>query len=226
MSRHALVAAAGMTWVLALVPTLASADTWALPKEQTYCSPNEKFCVLVVPRQLSGQLEHFEAKGKGKEPAGHPVSPATACQATLYARASFGRKKEVWKIKLSNDVAPVDVLVSDDGQYVVTLDNWGRAGYGDDVLVVYGPDGNLVKKYSLEELLGDQAQNVGHSVSSRWWRKEARLETATHKLYLLVELVPTVQVGRIRVTRKDSAPESRQLTIELKTGRLTLSPAH
>jgi hypothetical protein len=86
--------------------------------------------------------------------------------------------QQLWTATLSNKVSPVEALVSDDGKYVVTLDNWHRVGYGEDVVAFYGKGGQ-VKKYSLEEIAGDIAEGLGpvrffqlfdHSVSSRMWR--------------------------------------------------------
>jgi hypothetical protein len=82
---------------------------------------------------------------------------------------------------LSNDVSPVEALVSEDGQFVVTLDNWGSIGYGDDVLAIYCQFGQIAE-YSLEEIVGDVANRQGtdslfqlidHSVSSRHWRNHS-----------------------------------------------------
>ena len=34
-------------------------------------------------------------------------------------------------------IASVDVIISSDGEYIVTLDNWGQVGYGEDVVAFY-----------------------------------------------------------------------------------------
>jgi hypothetical protein len=107
-----------------------------------------------------------------------------------------------WKATLSNPVAPVSVFLSDDGQHVVTLDNWGRVGYGDDVVALYDSSGQT-GNYSLEEFAPPpQTRTNGliervkekietlrrgasistmlayhdlfsHSTSSRWWTEDA-----------------------------------------------------
>jgi hypothetical protein len=41
-------------------------------------------------------------------------------------------------------VAPVSALVSEDGAYLITFDNWHSMGYGDDVVVLYRTDGTLI----------------------------------------------------------------------------------
>ena len=65
--------------------------------------------------------------------------------------------KEIWKTQLSNRVSPTTAMLSDDGRYIVTLDNWYKSGHGDDLLAFYDRNGQ-VAKYSLEGLLGDKAE--------------------------------------------------------------------
>lgn len=99
-------------------------------------------------------------------------------------------RRLLWKLDLDNRTAPVDVFVSDEGRYVVTLDNWHAMGYGDEVAAFYHAEG-LIKKYALEAILPlpDEDRNdfngpheihlkifpygglFPHSVSSRWWRQ-------------------------------------------------------
>jgi uncharacterized protein (DUF2141 family) len=90
-------------------------------------------------------------------------------------------RSSLWSVKLVNQVSPTEVLLTDDGQYAVTLDNWHSVGYGEDVLVFYGRAG-LIRKYSLETALADLPEAkkrngfftaFDHSVSSRWWRKNS-----------------------------------------------------
>ncbi|HEV8290838.1 MAG TPA: hypothetical protein VGP94_02905 [Tepidisphaeraceae bacterium] len=74
----------------------------------------------------------------------------------------------------------MEVVITDDGQYVITLDNHHSVGYGEDVVAIYARRG-LIKKYSLEAVLAEvpRARDGGfwnlfsHSVSSRWWRESS-----------------------------------------------------
>jgi hypothetical protein len=72
-------------------------------------------------------------------------------------------------------------LLTDDGEYAVTLDNWHSMGYGEDVIAFYQRQG-LVRRYSLEAALADRPEAANrhgffsafsHSVSSRWWRSHS-----------------------------------------------------
>jgi hypothetical protein len=79
--------------------------------------------------------------------------------------------------------------VADSGRYVVTFDEWGRVGYGPNVVVIYGPDGEVIKKYALEGLLTEEEiSQVTHGVSSRWWRDSGCLNEYTGVLNLRVVL--------------------------------------
>ncbi len=135
----------------------AWADSWASPTTQEYRSSNDKYVARVVPawaerRDLAPTVTVFEDNTEA------------------------GQQR--WTATLSNNVSPVEAIVSDDGKFVVTLDNWHRVGYGEDVVAFYGKGGQI-KKYSLEAITGDIAEGLGagrfyqrfdHSVSSRWWR--------------------------------------------------------
>ncbi len=135
----------------------ALADSWPEPAEEDYYAANDAYYLHVVP-------------GEGVKPAG----------ATLYRAGAAGASGDalvMWSRALENAVAPADVLVAASGAYVVTFDDWGRAGYGENVVVIYGPGGELVRKFALEDLLtDDEIALVPHSTSSRWWRGEPELD--------------------------------------------------
>ena len=126
----------------------AFADSWLAATEQDYYSANEAYYLHVVP-------------GDGSSPA----------RGTLYEAARReGDDAEVWSRWLENPYAPHKVLVADSGEYVVTSDDWGGVGYGDNVVVIYGPEGELVRTFALEDLLTEEEiALVPHSTSSRWW---------------------------------------------------------
>lgn len=43
-------------------------------------------------------------------------------------------------------------MVSDNGKYVVTLDDWYSMGYGADVVVYYNEKGHFIKRHMLEDI--------------------------------------------------------------------------
>ncbi|HXJ61396.1 MAG TPA: hypothetical protein VNU68_32545 [Verrucomicrobiae bacterium] len=81
------------------------------------------------------------------------ITPATNGAKPLlvvFSWSSSNGSQEVWRTELSNAVMPIGAWISDDGQSVVTADNWNRMGYGDDVIAIYDKRGQ-VARYSLEE---------------------------------------------------------------------------
>lgn len=143
------------------------ADSWALPTVEEYCSENKKYCLKVEPKKLESQLSYFGDKVDGKENAG-----ADKKFKENYCKGTFSSKnKQIWKIQLDNEVSPVRALVSNDGNYVITFDNWHNVGYGDNVVAIYsGSDGRLIRKLGLTDFLTESdVNNLPASVSSIWW---------------------------------------------------------
>jgi hypothetical protein len=130
-----------------------------------------------------------------------PGTKTNKATATLYSVKGAARTK-LWKVSLSNPSAPLSVFPSDNGQHIVTLNNWASVGYGDDVVALYDAGGQTAK-YSLEDFAPppqirtnglierlkekiDALRNrssittlmayhdlFSHSTSSRWWNEES-----------------------------------------------------
>lgn len=76
-----------------------------------------------------------------------------SCRAMLNHRASGrGIGRRVWQRSLVNDTAPVRAFVRNDGRFVVTLDEHTLGGRR-NALVVYGPEGRLLRHFALGDLL-------------------------------------------------------------------------
>lgn len=141
-------------WVLAaclvLAPAWVFADTWPAPEVVTTVSANGQFRVTVEP-----------AWGDRPSP---PMAQLERLQPS-------GHWQGVWRQPLVNRTAPVDTLVTDDGKFVVTLDNWGSMGLGDDVVVVYGERGERLYQLSTDRILPSlYLRHQPRSVSTRFWR--------------------------------------------------------
>lgn len=160
-----------------LLASAAVADSWAPPRTEIYQSANLNAKVTIVPRPIGGALAYFEDKVDGKSQAGQARGEVQSTpMATVELRQPGNRWKLVWRGPLVNDVAPPSALIADDASHLVTFDNWHSAGYGDDVVVIYGADGKLVRKLSLDEILPrEYVPHLPRSVSSRWWGGEHRL---------------------------------------------------
>ncbi len=168
---------------------VALADSWDAPTEQDYYAVNEAYYLHVVP-------------GDGAKHA----------RGTLYHLFVGGGEEEVWNRDLENAVAPVTVLVSGDGRYVVTSDDWGGVGYGPNVVVIYGPAGELVWTFALEDLLTEgEIALVPHSTSSRWWRGEHELDETNDVVILKVIAGGMTEEGKAR---------TRDLRVALATGEV------
>lgn len=189
------------------------ADTWLLPKKKKYHSPNKKFYFEVTPKNLESQLKYFEDKVDGKENAGAlEKTKENRARGAFYARRSDGGYSRKSKFFLSNEVSPVSAIVSNNGEYVVTFDNWHGVGYGDDVVVIYRSDGTLVKKFALEDLLTEgDIETLPHSTSSIHWGGEHYTDEANNLLVLKV-----VANGK---SSWETAAKFHELKIELATGQ-------
>lgn len=165
------VSLAPIRWVLTFVILCCigfgavKADSWLPPKTEVYLSGNGQFRLAITPRDINSPLKYFETKVKG-ETLPELLGPTGALE-----RMVEGKWLLVWSIKLVNEVSPVSALVSNDGS-VVTFDNWHSVGYGDDVVVIYGQDGRLVRSLALDQIVPSYfVDGFQRSVSSIWWRE-------------------------------------------------------
>ena len=118
--------------LLAVIPCLRPlyADSWAPPVETDYFSKDRKFVAHVTP-----------AKDKAKP------------RVDVF-RLEDDLRIALWQCELCNEGAPQQVFLSDDAEYVATVnENNSRAhgGMGPCVLAFYNEQG-LIKNYSLEQI--------------------------------------------------------------------------
>ncbi|MBA2733811.1 MAG: hypothetical protein H0U54_13070 [Acidobacteria bacterium] len=173
----------------------ALADRWIIPKTRQYHSSNKQYYLEVVPKK--SRLEKAENLPQG----------------TLFKTGADGKVREEWTIRLVNEVAPVSALVSNDGDYVITFDNWFGKGRGDDVIVIYGAQGRLIKKYALEDILSaDEIKAVPRTTSSRHWGGQHYIDETNKRLIL--------KVVSNREMPQSSGAMLRELKIDLTTGNL------
>ena len=189
------------------------ADQWILPTKKKYYSANKKYYLEVTPKKLESQLKYFEEKVDNKSAAKREKgSPENYAKGTFYVRRSNGGYERKISFRLVNEVSPVEALVSDNGDYLVTFDNWHSAGYGDDVIVIYRSDGSLIRKFSLEDLLTDGDIGVlMRTVSSIWWGGKHEIDEHAGLL--------TLKIVANRTSSGDEGSRIRELKIDLATGR-------
>ena len=179
------------------------ADSWMLPEKRKYYSADKKYCVEVIPKKLESQLAFFEDKSAGRNDAGAAKGVKNnRAKAIVYYRGSIGYSKTA-EFPLLNEVSPVNALISGDGRYVVTFDNWHMVGYGDNVVVIYRADGTLVRKFGLADLFTENdIKTFKHTVSSIWWGDNHYIDDKKEILHL----------------KAGDQERSREVTIDLKTG--------
>lgn len=194
--------------VICLVSSgLAWADSWALPTTATYLSADQRFRLVVIPRQLDSELAYFEDKVGGKEPAGGAAGAKQASAQARLERFDGQVWTSVWDRPFTNDVAPVDALVSNDGQRVVTFDNWSSVGFGKNVLVIYDGSGAMLRSFALEELLPEPyALAMDRSVSSRDWRRGIEIAPDSRTLVIKVAIPGEKSTIDLTVDLENAAP--------------------
>jgi hypothetical protein len=103
--------------------------------------------------------------------SGDKPGRGAAAHGTLLERSDTRAEVRRWDRPLENDVAPVRGFVSDDGRFVVTLDELKRGGAAHAV-VVYGESGKLKRDFSLRDLLkrGDWQKVKARRGAIEWLR--------------------------------------------------------
>lgn len=166
-----------------LLPSSASADSWSDPETRTYLSENRQLRLTVIP-----------SLGKRGPAAGQTVDPrAQRDRAVGVLERKTGRDWQgVWTRPLSNIVAPTKALVTNNGQRIVTFDNWYNTGIGKDVVAIYGPDGRPIRAYGLADLMPQSyVDALPHSVSSIQWYGEHILSPDERKVIVRIVDVTT-----------------------------------
>jgi hypothetical protein len=199
--------------ILALVLAVFG-DSWALPEPKKYFSANKEHYVEVIPKKLESQWEYFQDKVNKKDShVSKKGDEDNYCKGILYGRAKNGTYQKVWSAPLSNEVAPVSAFVSNDGQYVITFDNWHMVGYGDNVVVIYGKEGKQINKLSLKDIFTDEEIiKLPHSISSIYWGGEHHIDESNGLLVLRV-------VSRWSGSFNDE-PEWKDVKVELRSGKI------
>lgn len=186
------------------------ADSWVMPEQTVYHAADKSCRVTVTPRPIGSQLRYFERKVAESEGKAQP-QPGFA-QAKAECKDQKGRWQQVWSNPISNEVAPVEVLVSNGAKRVVTFDNWHQVGYGDNVVVIYDETGQVLGRYALDQLVtAEYIAAMPHSVSSIRWRGAPRIDEQANRL-----IVPLMVPG---IDPSDEKTDYIELTFSLDTGR-------
>lgn len=145
--------------VTAFAPSPACADSWLPHEEWSETSSGGEYRFTATP-----------APHDGHDPIDEDARPT----GLLERREGKGEWAEVWRVPLVNDILPTFALVAEDGDYVVTFDNWYSMGRGENVVVIYRFDGSLVRSLRLSDILPETYEvSLSGSVSSTYWLNDA-----------------------------------------------------
>ncbi|MEM7702692.1 MAG: hypothetical protein AAF251_12200 [Pseudomonadota bacterium] len=141
--------------VVAATPAPACADSWPPATSWSEVSPCGAYRFTAHPPPL----DDFYPKNEGDRPEG-----------VLERQLGKEGWQEVWRKPLVNEIGPLSAIVSDDGRYVVTFDNWYSTGYGENVIAIYNENGSLVRSMPLTALIPDDyIETLETSTSSVRW---------------------------------------------------------
>ncbi|MWV26556.1 hypothetical protein [Aurantiacibacter rhizosphaerae] len=184
-----------------LVSAPSQADSFMPPSVQEAVSSDGSIAVTVIPAMLSCAPGETEC-----------VAAARA----IVERVHGGYRGNSRTIRLVNPQAPGRVLVTDDGERLLTLDDYASYGFGDNVLVIYGANGEVIARLGLHDFLPeDYIAGLPRTASTlRWWAAPARIEPGTHRAVVSV----------IAVQAADSWPSPGasgfELDLDLDTGEI------
>ena len=162
---------------LATLAASALADQTAQTTPETYVSTLGRYRLTVFPLEEEGALRtHSELMVRLPPTIERAVQ--ARCEATL--ERWVGNSYEfIWRKPLVNKVSPESALVSAADGSFVTFDDWGRSGYGENVVVIYSGKGDLIRKFALGDLMTKaQVEKLPHTIGSiRWGAKQKRLSS-------------------------------------------------
>lgn len=112
---------------------------------------------------------------------------------TLSRRRANGTWRRHARWTFVNSWGPGGARVANDGT-VVTLNEICSAGMGQHVVVIYRPDGSLVRSMELADLLvAEDIELLTRTVSSIWWLRGLRIEEEARRLVLEIDDPPKKQ---------------------------------
>ncbi|MBS1149070.1 MAG: hypothetical protein H6Q89_768 [Myxococcaceae bacterium] len=147
-----------------------------------------------------------------------PPPSRSAREATAEGRL-LESGRELWKQPLPNRVSPASALVSADGKYVATFDDWGNVGEGPNVVVLFGPGGKQLARLGLDALVSNlERQRLPRSVSNTWW--SGMMKGAGHRFDLAQKrLVLRIALGGNVPPIYDQGP-TKEVFVSLVNGRV------
>jgi hypothetical protein len=130
------------------------ADEYVSPLPMECFSQNNIYKLVIFPRTVPDNYEKEMLK-REKKPDKYkniPISDTIRpCKAILYKRSGvFDMDYElIWEVQLENPEMPDHAFVSNDGSFIITIDDYYANGRSENGFVIYDANGRFLKKYSL-----------------------------------------------------------------------------
>jgi len=155
-----------LLYLILVVCSFVHGDTWPLPAPMGVVSSNAEYMVRIMPGVEGKKAEAFLYKFVNNERGYQLLTKRT----------------------LENETLPVTVHISSTGKYLVTFDDYGGTGHGENVLVIYDLDTGETDKFSLEQITKTLGVNNAfeESVSSVLWRRSTGLMVHDESIVAIV----------------------------------------
>jgi hypothetical protein len=183
MKRTILLAFVAVTTSVRLAEGNAYADLWPDAYPTNYASAQGAFVFHVVPGMRLGyppEVRDQRARGLDTGPTGK--------MAFLYAEGTLSNRvtgQLLWSRRLYNYVAPVGVLISDSGKFVVSIDDWVGNRRTKNAVVIYGAKGELIRRFAVTDIITqDEMRQVPVSSSTYLWQGGYSLDEGREQLVL------------------------------------------
>jgi hypothetical protein len=163
------------------------------PNEKMYESKNCKYRLTVKP----GDEQNFYNSIGESQNTEQVDNSRDKCIGILEQKVK-SNYVQIWVKELDNDVSPASALVSNSGKYVVTFDNWHLGGQGDNVVVIYNEQGEIIKKFSLEDFISPTEEIRLSRTYPGWiifWGEDHEIDDENESLVLKLLIKPFPYVG-------------------------------
>jgi len=203
--------------ILLVSPVGVNADSWVLPGDSTFKSKNGDFILVVIPPKIDHGRKSIKGIPSDFEKSWQEKGSREECLGQLKKLEKDGGHVIIWASTMSNRIAPVEAIVSNNGEYVVTFDNWHSVGYGQNTVVIYDAKGQTLRELALSDFLSDkEIEKLQHTQSSIWWGRNHFFDPSQKFVVLRI-----VVNGKMPGERE---AKFRNIWIRLLDGSVSINP--
>ena len=177
------------------------ADSWVPLVNRDFQSSSSEYILSIDPNE---------------SPAKHPGR----CKMSFF-KLDENKRTERWSRYSINKVAPIQCFISNSGNYVVTLDEWGE--FGSFPVVIYGPHGKPIRVHDINSLGLDNDKDLDKitiTISSLRWNEDAimffgpREELVFIRLHWGTTLIIDLHDGGLYGDNDDKRAEQQRLALD------------